>query len=98
MILIPPMNYAKISNPVCLLKDGQPEKTKFGQVKVRLNDTEIRTQMQYPDWFPLYPGEQLEGIYPAVVATANQNIRVKVTHEYTENGKTVTVGSDIVLP
>lgn len=90
MILIPPMNYAKISNPICLQKDGQPEFTKFGQVKVKLNDTEIRTQEQYPDWFPLYPGEKLDGIYPAIVATIGQNIKVKITQEYTDNGKSVT--------
>lgn len=89
MVLIPPMQYARIKNPVCIDKNGQPQKTKFGQVKVKLNDTEIRTHSNYPDWFPLYPEEKIEGIYDAIVANATQNIRIRVTQEYVEDGKTV---------
>lgn len=91
MILIPPMSYAVIKNPVCVGADGNPELTKFGQVKVKLNDTEIRTQEQYPEYFPLYPGEKLDQIKQAVVALANQNIQVKVVREYTIGDKTVSL-------
>lgn len=97
MTLIPPMHYAKIRNPVCINSKGQPEKTKFGQVKVKLNDTEIRKHSDYPDWFPLYPGEKLDGIFEAIVANATQNIKVRITQEYTEGDRTVGL-TYLVLP
>lgn len=31
----------------------------FGQVKVNIGDSEIRTSMDYPNPFPLFPGEKL---------------------------------------
>jgi major vault protein len=97
MILIPPMKYAVIQNPVCLGKDGQPEKTSFGEVKVKLNDIEIRTNQMYPDWFPLYPGEKLENIYDARVIPRNQSLKIEVIREYiNEEGKTV-YPKDLIL-
>lgn len=91
MILIPPMSYAVIKNPVCIKADGTPELTSFGQVKVKLNDSEIRTQDKYPEYFPLYPGEKLDQIKEAVIALATQNIQIRVLREYTEGGKTVSL-------
>lgn len=89
MILIPRMKYIKIKNPVCLDKEGNPEFTKFGQVKVKLNDTEIRTKEGYPDWFPLYPGEILEGEYDAHIIRKNESLKIRVVDEYTTDDKTV---------
>ena len=96
MILIPKMKYARITNPVCLKLDGTPEQTSFGQVKVKLNDTQIRTSEEYPDWFPLYPGEVLSGIFDAHVIRKNETLRVKVIDEYVENEKTVAVLSPVL--
>jgi len=90
MILLRPMTYAVIQNPVCIGPKGEPELTSFGQVKVKINSTEVRTQANYPEMFPLYPGEVLQGIFEATVAKVNEALKVKVIQEYTENGKTVS--------
>ncbi len=90
------MKYARINNPVCLGAEGNPELTSFGQVKVKLNDTQIRTSEDYPDWFPLYPGEVLSGIFDAHVVRKNETLSVKVIDEYTENAKTVGILSPVL--
>ena len=89
MTLLKSMTYAVIQNPVCLKSDGTPEKTSFGQVKTKINSTEVRTQKEYPDWFPLYPGEVLKGVLEARVARTDQALKIKVIQEYEEDGKTV---------
>jgi len=35
--------------------------TKFGQIRNRHGDKEVRVANDYPDPFPLYPGESLAG-------------------------------------
>lgn len=57
MISLIPNHWIKICNPV-LTKDGVPVMEEdFNQVKLRFGDHEIRVYENYPEPFPLYPGE-----------------------------------------
>ena len=64
MIVIPPMHYVCIRNPVILVeKDGKivPEQDKFGQVKVAHAENQYRFYEQYKTAFFLHYGEELVG-------------------------------------
>jgi major vault protein len=61
MQIIPPNNYMRISNPVMrdennkiILEEG------FAQAKLLFGEEEIRTYHNYPNPFPLYPGEEIK--------------------------------------
>jgi major vault protein len=77
MIRLIPNHWVKISNPV-LLKDGKPVmEDEFAQVKLRFGDEEIRTYDNYPEPFPLYPGEDLTGeISPAQILSETDALRL----------------------
>ena len=78
MIKLAPRTYCRIENPIAIGKDGKPVLTPFGEVKVRYGDAEVRTQEEYPDPFPLYPGEVLV-TKPEKFLIVNQNQAVKFT-------------------
>jgi major vault protein len=64
MIIIPPMHYVCIRNPVILVeKDGKmlPEQDKFGQIKVAHAEIQYRFHEQYKTAFFLYYGEEMVG-------------------------------------
>jgi major vault protein len=59
MIMLNPLTYIEINNPVTRNKDGELVYDKYGQVKLRHGDSEIRTVMDCTEPFPLYPGESV---------------------------------------
>eukprot|EP01118_Nematostelium_gracile_P005830 TRINITY_DN185_c0_g1_i2.p1 TRINITY_DN185_c0_g1~~TRINITY_DN185_c0_g1_i2.p1 ORF type:complete len:859 (+),score=354.28 TRINITY_DN185_c0_g1_i2:2-2578(+) len=82
MIMIPPRNYAVISNPVMKDEDGNIIKEKDGQVKLRHGDEEIRFTQ---DPFPLYPGEKLFGkVNPLQVVAPQTALRIKCIRDFTD--------------
>jgi major vault protein len=61
-IFLQPFEYCVIKNPVMRnAKDKSLIFDKHGQVKVKIGDGEIRTHFDYPEPFPLFPGESLSG-------------------------------------
>lgn len=80
MIMIPPRHYCIIANPVEHQK-GAPVVDRFGQVKIRWGDEEIRFE-QEP--FPLYPGEKLYGkVSPLQVVAPNSALRLRAIRDFT---------------
>jgi len=64
-------------------KEGQPLLTHFGQVKILHGEKEIRTSENYPEPFPLYPGEELDGkIENYLIITQNQVLRLAALRDF----------------
>ena len=86
MIRLPPRHYCVISNPVVLDKEGKPESTSFGQVKIRQGDEEVRTADQYPEPFPLFPGEALQGsIQKFKIIQQNQALKLVANRDFKDS-------------
>ena len=78
--------YCVISNPVVVEKNGKPALTEFGQVKILYGEREIRAVEQYPEPFPLYPGEELEGkIEKYLIITQNQALRLTAIRNFADD-------------
>jgi len=83
MLVIPPMHYCAVENPVLKGTDGQPVLDRHGQYKVRHGEREIRTAETHPDPFPLYPNEKLhEPPTPLRVIPADHAIRVRARRDF----------------
>lgn len=61
MINLPPRTFCKVANPIVRDEKGQRVLNHFGEVEIQQGEFEYRTADQYPDPFPLYPGEKLDG-------------------------------------
>jgi len=57
MINIPPRSYCIVGNPCVRTKDGKPEITANGMVRLTHGETEVRLHADWKSPFPLYPGE-----------------------------------------
>jgi len=61
MIIIPPNNFIRISNPVIRDKNNKIIfEEGFAQAKLLFGEEEIRTHNKFPNPFPLYPGEEIK--------------------------------------
>lgn len=60
MIVLPPSNYCIVSNPVVRDAQGKPTLNKYNEYHLKLGRQEIRRSEDFPEPFPLYPGEELE--------------------------------------
>ena len=79
MVTLPPRYYCRIANPVVRDAAGAPQYDRYGQVRVRHGDEEIRFT-QEP--FPLYPGEVLKERPQALtVVPVQEALRVRATRD-----------------
>jgi major vault protein len=60
MIVLPPGHYCIINNPVVRDKQGKPVINEHGEYQLRLGRQKIRQSADFPEPFPLYPGEEVE--------------------------------------
>jgi len=83
MIMIPPRNYAVISNPIARDAAGHPIVDGKGQVKIKHGDEEIRGVREGDrEPFVLYPGEKLFGkVTPLQVVAPNTALRLKAIRD-----------------
>jgi major vault protein len=58
-IFLSPFYYCLIRDPVIRDKEKNLVHDKYGQIKINIGESEIRTQLDYSEPFPLYPGETL---------------------------------------
>lgn len=61
MIIIPPMHYICIKNPIITKPDGTPEREKHGQPKLAFAEIEYRFSDKYKTPFYLHYGEEVQG-------------------------------------
>lgn len=62
MVILPPRHYVRINCPVVKDASGEVKRDANGVYENRRGDWEIRHQSAYPDPFPLYPGESIQGV------------------------------------
>jgi major vault protein len=60
MIVVPVRHYCVVKNPA-IRENGEYKTDKHGQVQLRHGDLEIRFNEDWPEPFPLVPGEKFEG-------------------------------------
>ena len=60
--MLKPNTFIRISNPVERHEGEVVMESSFKQAKLRYGDEEIRTYNNFPEPFPLYPGETIRGI------------------------------------
>lgn len=88
MIIIPPMNYARIKNPAIKDKDGNVVLDKNGQVKLADSEIEIRLNEDYPSPFFLYYGEELQGkVEKLLFVRTNMAIHLNCTRNFVDRNK-----------
>jgi major vault protein len=65
-------------------KEGKIVLDKHGQVKVNIGDSEIRTAMDYPEPFPLYPGESFGKVEKIPVVSRDHAIKLECIRDYVD--------------
>ena len=92
MVTLPPRYYCRIANPVVRDAAGAPQYDRYGQVRVRHGDEEIRFT-QEP--FPLYPGEVLKERPQALtVVPVQEALRVRATRDFTDEAGVARVAGN----
>lgn len=76
MIILSQNHYVRIANPVIKDKDNQVIYNQYKEASLRFGKEEIRTSDQYPDPFPLYPGEEIVGQISEYVNVPTNNALV----------------------
>lgn len=84
-IILKQYSYAEIKDPVIRNKEGKLVFDEHGQVKVRYGETEFRTDSQYPEPFPLYPGESLEKVDDLTVIPRDSALKVKANKDFVDS-------------
>ena len=86
MVALPPRHFCIVSNPVVRDSDGGVTFDGHEQAKLRHGDREVRLARDYPDPFPLYPGEELtpKTMIPLQVVPENSALRVRATRDFVD--------------
>lgn len=85
MIVLPPGNYCIITNPVERDEEGKPKLNKYGEYQIMQGRQEIRQSENFPEPFPLYPGEELEkGTTPYRIVENNMGLIIKAISDFGE--------------
>lgn len=89
MVKLPPTSYVVIGNPVILDAHKKVSVNPDGTLKNRFGEQAIKTSEEFPDPFPLYPGEELLTKEPKkyVVAGKDESIQIEVLRDYTDGNK-----------
>ena len=84
-VILQPLTYCVINDPVIRDKDGSLKFDEHGQVKINIGDSEIRTAFDYKDPFPLYPGETLGKIEKLPVVPRDCAIKLEALRDFTDS-------------
>ncbi|KAJ0412485.1 hypothetical protein ATCC90586_005505 [Pythium insidiosum] len=83
MIVLPAQHYVEIHNPVVRDEDGNIVRDQYQQAKLRHGEVEFRIFDQFPDPFPLYPGElQAGSIKKLRVVPVDSALKVRATRKF----------------
>lgn len=85
MIRLAPRHFVVVKDPIVVNEAGEPQRDRYQQVVVRHGEKEIRFYEQYPEPFPLYPREALEGgITPLIVLKPYTALKLEAEREFTD--------------
>ena len=93
-IFLQPYHYCLIRDPVIRDKDKNLVYDKYGQIKIAIGESEVRTQLDYPEPFPLYPGEFNVKTEKIPVVPRNSAIKLEALRDFTESDGTKRVAGD----
>lgn len=93
-IFLQPYFYCLIRDPVIRDKDRNLVNDKYGQIKINIGESEIRTQLDYPDPFPLYPGETLSKTEKIPVVTRDTAIKLEALRDFVDSDGQKRVAGD----
>ncbi|XP_062919134.1 major vault protein isoform X1 [Mobula hypostoma] len=92
MVTVPPRHYCVVVNPVARDDAQRPLMDKFGQVRLRHGDQEVRLAQ---DPFPLYPGEELgQGATPLQVVRTNSALHLLALLDFEDESGEKHVAGD----
>lgn len=83
-IILRQNTYAVIADPIAEKKN--PKTDKHGSIIVRHGEQEIRTEDEYPEPFPLYPGEILKKIDNLTIIPRDCALKIKANKYFETNG------------
>lgn len=94
MVTVPPGFFVAVNNPVVRDEEGKPVQGRHHQFKLRHGDQEIRMNDNFPEPFPLYPGESLDGeVQRLTIVKRNTCLRLQAIRDFedteTEDGEPV---------
>jgi len=82
MIVIPPIYWCRVENPILKNEKNEIQVGNFGQVKLRHGDAEIRFE-QEP--FSLYPGEKIVGgVQPLKIIEIDTALVLRATRNFND--------------
>lgn len=82
MIVLPAQHYVEVRNPVVRDAAGELVRDQYAQAKLQHGEFEFRIHDEYPEPFPLYPGEvQVGAIQRLRVVRADTALRVRATRK-----------------
>jgi len=94
-VFLQPYHYCLINDPVIRDADKKLVFDRHGQVKVNIGDSEIRTQLDYPEPFPLFPGETLAKIEKIPVVLRDCAIKLEALRDFKDaEGKKRVAGDE----
>lgn len=96
-IVLKPYTYCVIADPV-IMSDGKPRLDKHGTICVRHGEQEIRTDKDYNEPFPLYPGEILKKIDNLTVVPRDCALKIRANRVFTDSaGKKREAGDEWMI-
>ena len=94
-VILPPLHYCVIEDPIFKNDAGELVFDKHGLVKVNLCDSEIRTSFDYKVPFPLYFGERLGKIEKLPVVNRDCAIKLEALRDFFDtDGKKRVAGEE----
>jgi len=99
MIIVPPRHYCVVLDPYIREdeKTKKPAYDQHGQVRIRHGDREIRFADEWPEPFPLLPGETMDGpVTPLTVIAQDTALRLMAKRDFKdeETGKSYVAGDE----
>ena len=84
-----------IKDPVIRDKNKNLIFDKYGQIKTAIGESEVRTQLDYPEPFPLYPGEFNVKTEKIPVVPRDSAIKLEALRDFTDtDGKKRVAGDE----
>jgi len=94
MIVLPPMHYICILNPV-IKENGEPIKDRDGQIKVNYSEIEYRFYENYKSPFFLYYGEEVKGkIEKLSYVKSNEALKLRANRNLKDGDVTRQAGDE----
>lgn len=93
-IFLKPYHYCQINDPVVRDHEKKLVFEKHGQVKIRIGESEYRVHSDYPEPFPLYPGESLVKTDSIPVVPRNSIIKLEAVRDFVDSTGQKRVSGD----